>query len=217
MKKQTMSVAFSAVIAALSTVVMAMAGIVPTATVALPAFAGLCVIPVVYEFGVRWGFGVYAAVSVLSFLLVADREAALMYVVFFGYYPVLFAFFGRIRQQWLRVMIKVMVFNAAMAVETFAALFVLGIPYDALFFGGVWGLLVMLVLLNLLLFLYDYTIPGLIVMYGRRLHPVLSRIFRLSIYAVQRSSLCRFFLCADVKIHIISIVILLGVCYNILD
>ena len=87
MKKQTMQVAFSAVVAALSTVVMAMAGIVPVATVALPAFAGLCVIPVVYEFGVRWGFGVYFSVSLLSFFLVADREAALMYVVFFGYYP----------------------------------------------------------------------------------------------------------------------------------
>lgn len=179
MKKQTMQVAFSAVIAALSTVVMAMAGIVPTATVALPALAGLCVIPVVYEFGVRWGFGVYLAVSLLSFLFVADREAALMYVVFFGYYPVLFAFFGRIRRRWLRVVVKVCVFNAAMALETLAALFVLGVPYDALFFGGVWGILLMLVLLNLLLFLYDYTIPGLIVMYGCRLHPALARIFRL--------------------------------------
>ncbi len=179
MKKQTMQVAFSAVIAALATVVMAMAGIVPVATVALPAFAGLCVIPVVYEFGVRWGFGVYFSVSLLSFFLVADREAALMYVVFFGYYPVLFAFFGRIRRRLLRVVVKVLVFNTAMVLETLAALFVLGIPYEALFFGGAWGILLMLVLLNLLLFLYDYTIPGLIVMYGRRLHPALSRIFRL--------------------------------------
>lgn len=179
MKKQTMQVAFSAVVAALSTVIMAMAGVIPVATVALPALSGLCVIPVVYEFGVRWGFGVFAVVSVLSFFLVADREAALMYVVFFGYYPVLFAFFGRIKKLWLRVMVKVLVFNTAMVLETLAALFVLGIPYEALFFGGVWGILLMLVLLNLLLFIYDYTIPGLIIMYGRRIHPSLSRVFRL--------------------------------------
>ena len=179
MKKQTMQVAFSAVVAALSTVIMAMAGIIPVATVALPALSGLCVIPVVYEFGVRWGFGVFAVVSVLSFFLVADREAALMYVVFFGYYPVLFAFFGRIKKMWLRVVVKVLVFNAAMALETLAALFVLGIPYEALFLGGVWGILLVLVLLNLLLFIYDYTIPGLIILYGRRSHPSLARVFRL--------------------------------------
>ena len=179
MKKQTMQVAFSAVIAALATVVMALAGIIPVATIALPALSGLCVIPVVYEFGVRWGFGVYAVVSVLSFFLVADREAALMYIVFFGYYPVLFAYFGHIRRRWLRVLVKLLVFNAAMALETLAALFVLRIPWDALFIDGVWGIPVLVTLFNLLLLVYDYTIPGLIVLYGRRIHPHLEKLLRL--------------------------------------
>lgn len=178
MNAKTIRVAFTAVVSALAAVVMMLAGVVPVATVSLPAISGLIAIPVVYECGVRWGFGMYAVVSVLSFLFTADREAALLYIVFFGYYPVLFALLGRIRVRWQRAVIKVLLFNAAMVLEALAALFVLGIPADALFIGGKWGIAAMVVLLNLLLFLYDYTIPGLIFVYGKKVHPYVSRFFR---------------------------------------
>ena len=36
---------------------------------------------------------IYAAVAVLSLLFAADKEAALLFVLFFGYYPVLKIFF----------------------------------------------------------------------------------------------------------------------------
>ena len=89
--KNSMKVAFCGVMAALSLVVMLLAGVVPVATVALPAVAGCLLIPVVVEAGLAWGFGVYGVCSVLAFLLVPDREAFLFYALFFGYYPVLYA------------------------------------------------------------------------------------------------------------------------------
>ena len=82
-----MKVAFCGIVAALSAVLMFLTGLVPVATLAIPAIAGCLLIPVVVESGLSWGFGVYAVCSVLSFLLAADREAALFYVLFFGYYP----------------------------------------------------------------------------------------------------------------------------------
>ena len=178
MNAKTIRVAFTAVVAALAAVFMNKAGVIPVAKVSLPAIAGLLAIPVVYECGVRWGFGLYAVVSVLSFLFTADREAALLYIVFFGYYPVLFALLGRMRVRWQRVLAKVVLFNIAMALETLAALFVLGIPQEALFIGGQWGIALMVLLLNLLLLLYDYTIPGLIFWYGKVIHPSVARLFR---------------------------------------
>ena len=39
---------------------------------------------------------IYAAVAVLSLLFAADKEAALLFVLFFGYYPVLKSFLERI-------------------------------------------------------------------------------------------------------------------------
>lgn len=90
-----MKVAFCGVMAALSLVVMLLAGVVPVATIALPAVAGCLLIPVVVEAGLAWGFGVYGVCSVLAFLLVPDREAFLFYALFFGYYPVLYAPLGQ--------------------------------------------------------------------------------------------------------------------------
>ena len=49
--KNSMRVAFCGVIAALSTVLFLLTGVVPVATIALPAIAGCLLIPVVVEVG----------------------------------------------------------------------------------------------------------------------------------------------------------------------
>ena len=60
-----MRVAFCGVIAALSTVLFLLTGVVPVATIALPAIAGCLLIPVVVEVGLPWAFGVYGVCCVL--------------------------------------------------------------------------------------------------------------------------------------------------------
>ena len=73
-----MRLAFCGVIAALSVVVLFLTGIVPVATIALPAVAGCLLIAVVAETNVRYGFAVYLVSSLFSALLTPDREAALL-------------------------------------------------------------------------------------------------------------------------------------------
>ena len=75
MRRNTQKIALCGVVAALSVVVLFLTGIIPVATIALPAVAGCFLIAVVAEIGVRHGFAVYAAVSLLSALIVPDREA----------------------------------------------------------------------------------------------------------------------------------------------
>ena len=90
-------VAFGAVVAALSLVFMLLTAVLPVGTYALPCFAGILLVIIVIEFGVPWAVGVYAGVSVLSFLLVSDKEAALYYALILGNYPILKNFFERIK------------------------------------------------------------------------------------------------------------------------
>lgn len=177
--KSSVKVAFCGVLAALSTVVMFLTGVIPTATIALPALAGCFLIPVVAELGKRWGLGVYLVCAALSFLLAPDREAALIYVLFFGYYPVLLPVLGRIRSKALCWAAKLAVFNAAVVLETALSIYVLGIPWESIGFLGKATAPALLVLANVMLLLYDRALNGLIVLYLRRFHDQVRRVLQM--------------------------------------
>lgn len=177
--KNTVRIAFCSVMAALSVVVMFLTGVIPVATIALPALAGCLLIPVVAECNVKWGFGVFAAVSVLAFLLTADREAFLIYVLFFGYYPVLYALLDRIGNRVLRYAVKLLVFNAAAVGETLLSIYVLGIPFESVSFLGPFTAVVLLILANGVFLLYDFALRSLIVLYFTRLHRTAARLLKV--------------------------------------
>lgn len=178
-RKLSVKVSFCGIVAALSTTLMFLTGVVPIATLAIPALAGCLLIAVVVEAGLAWGFGVYGVCSVLAFLLAPDREAALFYVLFFGYYPVLYAVLGRIKSKALRYAAKLLIFNAAVAAETLLSIYVLGIPLESVQFLGKFTPLVLLILANLVFVLYDFALDGLIATYVHRIHGKFRQIFRL--------------------------------------
>lgn len=175
MRQNTTRLAFCGVIAALSVVVLFLTGIVPVATIALPAIAGCLLIAVVAETSVRYGFAVYLVVSLLAALLTPDREAALLYVVFFGYYPTLYGLLSRIRNRVACWAVKLLTFNAAMALEAVLAIAFLRIPVEELLPFGWISIPIMLLLLNALFVLYDLSMNGLILFYLRRLHPMVGK------------------------------------------
>ncbi len=176
--KQSIKIAVSGVIAALGTVLMLFQGLVPVASIALPALVGCLLIPVVAIAGVPWAFGCYGATAVLVLLLAPDREAALIYVLFFGYYPALYALLGRIKNKPLRYVVKFLLFNCAAISEALLALHLLGVPMESISFFGRFTPLVLLFLANIVFALYDFALDGLIGTYFRRLHPKLSKILR---------------------------------------
>lgn len=175
MRKKTIKIAFCGVLAALSTTLLFLTGVIPVATIALPAIAGCFLIAVVAELGISYGFAVYAVVSVLSLLIVPDREAMLMFIVFFGYYPILYGVLSRIRHRVLRWVVKLAVFNSAMVLETLGAVFLLQIPFEEFGSLGMWSIPLLLLLLNVVFVLYDLAMNGLIVYYIRRLHPYVKK------------------------------------------
>ena len=91
--KQTVKITFCGIIAALSAVFMLLSYF-PYLTYAVPAVAGLLIMITVIEAGHKWGIGAYIAASALVFLF-AEPEGKLLYICFFGYYPILKAVFDR--------------------------------------------------------------------------------------------------------------------------
>ena len=169
MMRKTMAVAFCGVIAALCMVLMLLAGVVQIATIALPALAGMFLMAIVLELCAKWAWLTYAVVSVLSLLFVSDKEAALMFVLFFGYYPVLKATLDRIPRKWLCWGAKLLIFHAAMIANYLLAVTVLMVPQEDFMMFGVSIPLLLLLLGNVVFVLYDSALFGVVVLYCRRL------------------------------------------------
>lgn len=74
--------ALGGVFSALALVSMLLSYLIPTATYACPALAGVMLIPVVIEVGKGWALCSYVAVSLLSFMIVSDKEMALCFTAF---------------------------------------------------------------------------------------------------------------------------------------
>ncbi len=158
-------VAFGAAVASLSLVLMIFTGILPVGTYALPCFAGILLVSIVIEFGVPWAIGVYAGVSVLSFLIVSDKEAALYYVFVLGIYPILKSFFERIKLKWLSFTLKLVYFNIVAVAAYFISIFLLSIPQESFSLFGINMPLLFLFLGNVVFIVYDLCLTRLIVLY----------------------------------------------------
>ncbi len=171
--KSASSVAFGGIISALAVLLMFFTGVFPFATYALPALAGLLLVVIVIDHGMKWAWCVYGAISALAILITPDREAAVMFVLFFGYYPILKSLLERVRSRVVEYVLKFALFNVAIVVSYLLIIHVLGIPDILEEFGelGKYGVWIMLGLGNIVFILYDITISRLICIYTGWLKP----------------------------------------------
>lgn len=157
-------IALGGLVSALCLVCMFLTGLIPFATIALPAIAGVLLIVVVIELGKRWALLVYAAVSLLSAFLAPDMEAKLLFILFFGYYPILKAVIERLENRPLQWVCKLLVFNAAAIGAYLLAVFVFSLPIKLELFG-VSLPLVLLLAGNVVFVIYDYAVTALTSVY----------------------------------------------------
>ena len=154
--------ALGGIFSALAVVSMLISYLVPTATYACPALAGVMLIPVVIEVGKGWAICAYAAVSLLSFLLLADKEMALCFTAFFGFYPILKAVLERYLSKLLCWASKIAVFSMCMTGVFFLSIYVLGIPRESFTLFGVYLPWVFLVIGIAIFVVYDIALSRVI-------------------------------------------------------
>ena len=173
--KKTGYITASAIFAALSVTVMLISHF-PFLTYSLPAIASLFIMVAVIELGAKWALGSYIVAAALTGLF-AEREAALLFILFFGYYPIIKLVLERIKNIILRYAAKLLIFNGVIAVIYLLLLGLLGLETE---FVGMAPFMVygMWAAANVVFVLYDILIVRLSNIYMWKLHSQIERFIK---------------------------------------
>jgi len=173
---KNLKIALCGVVSALCIAIMACSSLIPFSTYYIPMIAGAIVVSIVIETDKRYAFFVYVTVSILSALIVPDKEAVAMYILFMGYYPILKGVFeGRFKllAEWV---LKLLTFNVSMVSVFLIGIHILGISKEEYTIGGIYLPWVFLLFGNVMFLLYDKLLSQLVVLYIHRIQPQLKKI-----------------------------------------
>lgn len=157
--KNTKKLAFSAIISSLAVVFLYIGALFDVLDLSVAALASLCVLWVMAEFGTRWALSVYAVTSVLALLLLPVKLPAVLFAGFFGYYPIVKAFFERRLHGVLQWIAKLLLLNLSVALMILAMRYVMA--------EALWFEVLLLVLCNIVFVVYDFAISRLLISYIR--------------------------------------------------
>lgn len=105
------NISFGGLMAALALLLLYMAGVVPSGRFGLIAASSYAIGICVAVMGIKLSFAAYAAVTVLSFVLIPDKTIALLFAIFFGNYPMVKLLIEKIRRLGIEWLVKIVVFN----------------------------------------------------------------------------------------------------------
>ncbi len=173
--KKSGSVALGGISAALSIVFMMLAWF-PYFTYALPALAGFMLIPLVIEISKRYALSVYLATGILS-LWLGEKESAVLYVCFFGIYPIYKALIEtKVTKRVLEYIFKFIFFNLAVVVAYLIIQFVFQIPFDLSNGFGKWFVGVLVLVANATFVFYDIAVSRMATYYNLKLRKTIRKI-----------------------------------------
>ena len=151
--KKTRYTTISGMVSALSVVIMLLTNIMPSMMYVIPIITGAIVFAVNEIIGKKWALGVFFVTSFISFVLLTDKEAALNYTLFFGYYPLLKPLYEKLPKV-LSWGVKVLTFNVALVAIGLIVTFILKLPFldeDM----GKFTIPIFAVLFNIVFVMYD--------------------------------------------------------------
>jgi len=167
MSRKTRTYTLSAILSALTVVFLYISSIWPTGQLGLVAISSLFTVAAIVEAGLIPGVYVYVVSSVLGMLLVPNKASPLLYMLFFGYYPILKSVIERIRAVALQWVLKLLVFNAALSLIWFIMIW-LALDFYILFADYAPDLLILFLGGNAVFALFDYGFSKLIRLYMNR-------------------------------------------------
>lgn len=166
-------VALGGIVSALCLVTMFLAGVIPALYLLLPGIAGILLMIIAVEVNIPWAFLTYLAVSLLSMIITFDKEAALIFIMFFGHYPIIRFYIQKIPLRLLRLVIKLAVFNICIIGYFYVTVFIFGLDemLDEFSDLGRYGAYIMLGICNFIFLIYDLDLDFMYKLYRKRLMP----------------------------------------------
>lgn len=152
-------------LSALGVVILLLGSLIDVIDISMAVIASLACVFAVIEYGYASAWLVYAVTSVLSLLLLPNKSPAVMYLLFFGAYPILKALLERVRVTAVVWLLKELAFNASLTVSFLVLKRLMmpntDIPLAMLLLGAV--------LAEAIFVLYDIALTRLISFYMYRL------------------------------------------------
>lgn len=165
--KNSKVIAYSGVATALSVVMLFLGSIFWVLGYTMPLVAGLVMIILLDSISQKSALLTFISTSIISFILLNDKECVLLYILFFGYYPLIRDKINDIKPKFLSYLLKFITFNAAMVLTQVLCVYVFGIPFDDML--GKWGIVLFVLCLNLVFVVFD------------KLYTLLLRLYRIKL------------------------------------
>ena len=162
MRDVSYRVALGGIVSSLCLLCMFLAGIIPAFYLILPMAAGVLLMIIAEEVSISWAWLTYISVSILSMFMTADKEAALVFVMVFGHFPILRLYLEKIKLKWLRWIVKLIIFNLCAVVFFYVTVFIFGIQQmlEEMNEFGKYGAVILLTLCNIISVSYTHmTLP----------------------------------------------------------
>ena len=168
-------IALSGMIAALQIVLLLLGGVMWIFCYASPMFCGLIIIILNESAGKKYSLLAYVVCSIIAILFVPDKECALTYIFFFGYYPIIRDCFDKLPKA-LSVVLKFMLFNISIAASQLLLVFAFRIPFDNSF--GRWTIPMLVLSFNFVFVFYEKLLPRFAKLYHIKYKSRVDRLLR---------------------------------------
>ena len=129
------------------------------------------------EVNIPWAFLTYLAVSLLSLIITFDKEAALIFIMFFGHYPIVRFYIQKIPLRLIRLAVKLILFNICIIGYFYVTVYIFGLDemLDEFSDFGRYGAYIMLGISNFIFLVYDLDLDVMYRLYKKRLLPRFKR------------------------------------------
>lgn len=163
--ERTRRLSTCAMLSALGVVVLYLGSVIEVLDISMAVIASLFAIFAVIEYSAGYAWSIYAITSVLSAILLPNKFPALMYIIFFGFYPIIKEKIENRRHKIVEWVLKELIFNACLIVLMILGNYVLMIDMRAWFVMEV----LFFLLANGTFVIYDIALTRLISFYIFRL------------------------------------------------
>ena len=175
--KNTVKTALGGMCMGLSAALMMLASVIPFLTYAMAEIAAILVMFMRIECDWKWALGVYVGTSVISALVVPEKEAVAIYIALIGYYPLVKLLFDKL-PKFLGYIVKAVFFVGVIVATYYIIMHVFGISTELL--EDTQGFMIpLLVVLGLAAFImYDIAIEKLEMAYYRKWQKQFRKLFK---------------------------------------
>jgi hypothetical protein len=177
MKDTSYRVALGGIITSLCLMAMFLAGIMPILYIVFPMIAGVLMMIMSIEVNTKWALLTYLSVSLLSMIITFDKESALIFVMFFGHYPILRTYIEKLKSAFLRNLIRIVLFNLCIIAYFYVTVYIFGLSeiLEEQKDLGKYGAWIMLVVSDIIFLLYDYNLSLCYSIYKMKIMPKFGR------------------------------------------